>query len=108
MHSNPFEFFNNADPAQLASSFQNENPQLIALILAYLRPEISAKVLNSLPSVTYEFYLNHIKPKTLLNDENKVGYVCKICGYFYEGKTIPQDFICPLCKHGASDFEFIG
>ena len=67
-----------------------------------------AKVINTLPSVTYEFYLNHIKPKTLLNDENKVGYVCKICGYFYEGKTIPQDFICPLCKHGASDFEFIG
>lgn len=66
-----------------------------------------AKVINSLPSVTYEFYLNHIKPKTIMNDENKIGYVCKICGYFYEGKNIPSDFICPLCKHGASDFEFV-
>ncbi len=47
--SNPFQFFNEADPAQLASSFQNENPQLIALILAYLKPESSAQVLNFLP-----------------------------------------------------------
>ncbi len=47
--TNPFQFFNDADPAQLATSFQNENPQLIALILAYLKPESSAKVLNSLP-----------------------------------------------------------
>ena len=49
MHSNPFEFFNNADPAQLASSFQNENPQLIALILAYLKPDKAAQVMNALP-----------------------------------------------------------
>ena len=47
--TNPFQFFNDADPSQLATSFQNENPQLIALILAYLKPESSAKVLNSLP-----------------------------------------------------------
>ena len=48
--TNPFQFFNDADPSQLATSFQNENPQLIALILAYLKPENSAKVLNSLPA----------------------------------------------------------
>ncbi|MBS4759661.1 MAG: flagellar motor switch protein FliG [Clostridium sp.] len=48
--TNPFQFFNDADPSQLATSFQNENPQLIALILAYLKPESSAKVLNSLPA----------------------------------------------------------
>ena len=47
---NPFQFFNEADPTQLAQSFQNENPQLIALILAYIKPEISAKVLNALPT----------------------------------------------------------
>jgi len=52
MHSNPFEFFNNADPAQLASSFQNENPQLIALILAYLKPDKAAQVMNALPPKT--------------------------------------------------------
>ena len=50
LNSNPFQFFNDADPVQLATSFQNENPQLIALILAYLKPEQSAKVLNCLPS----------------------------------------------------------
>lgn len=49
MNSNPFQFFNDADPGQLATSFQNENPQLIALIMAYLKPEHSAKVLNYLP-----------------------------------------------------------
>ncbi|MFA6989267.1 MAG: flagellar motor switch protein FliG [Candidatus Gastranaerophilaceae bacterium] len=49
MHSNPFDFFNDADPAQLASSFQNENPQLVALVLAYIKPEKAAQVLNSLP-----------------------------------------------------------
>lgn len=50
MNSNPFQFFNEADPGQLATSFQNENPQLIALIMAYLKPEHSAQVLNFLPS----------------------------------------------------------
>ena len=49
MHSNPFDFFNDADPSQLASSFQNENPQLVALVLAYIKPEKAAQVLNSLP-----------------------------------------------------------
>jgi len=49
MHSNPFEFFNNADATQLATSFQNENPQLVALVLAYIKPEKAAQVLNSLP-----------------------------------------------------------
>ncbi len=49
MHSNPFEFFNGADPSQLATSFQNENPQLIALVLAYLKPDKAAQVMNDLP-----------------------------------------------------------
>lgn len=48
LNSNPFQFFADADPSQLATSFQNENPQLIALILAYLKPELSAKVMNFL------------------------------------------------------------
>ena len=49
LNSTPFQFFNDADAQQLATSFQNENPQLIALILAYLKPEKSAAVLNFLP-----------------------------------------------------------
>ena len=64
----------------------------------------AACVLSADPSVTYDFYFKHIKPspKPL---EQKKGFVCKICGYVYEGETLPPDFVCPLCKHGASDFE---
>ena len=67
-----------------------------------------AQILNSDPSVTYAYYFDHIKPKPQPKiEEEKHGYVCKICGYVYEGDTLPDDFICPLCKHGADDFEKI-
>ena len=67
-----------------------------------------AQILNTDPSVTYAYYFDHIKPKTQPKiEEEKHGYVCKICGYVYEGDTLPDDFICPLCKHGADDFEKI-
>ncbi len=62
-----------------------------------------AEILNSDPSVTYDYYFKHIKPKP--EAEKKKGYVCKICGYIYEGDTLPDDFICPICKHGSEDFE---
>lgn len=64
-----------------------------------------AKVLSDTPSVTYQYYFDHIKPKPQPANEAKKGFVCKICGYVYEGDTLPPDFICPLCKHGAEDFE---
>ena len=64
-----------------------------------------AKVLSALPSVTYDFYFANIKPKPQPAEGKKKGFVCKICGYVYEGETLPPDFICPLCKHGAEDFE---
>ena len=66
-----------------------------------------AETLSDVPSVTYDYYFKHVKPKPQF-DEHKPGYVCKICGYFYEGKTIPDDYVCPLCKHGVQDFEFVG
>ena len=67
-----------------------------------------AAVLNQDPSVTYAYYFDHIKPKPQPKiEEKKTGWVCKICGYVYEGDELPQDFICPLCKHGADDFERI-
>ena len=67
-----------------------------------------AAVLRDAPSVTYGYYFEHIKPKPQPKiEEEKHGYVCKICGYVYEGDTLPPDFICPLCKHGAEDFEKI-
>ena len=59
-------------------------------------------ILSDEESVTYDYYFKNIKPK---KQEKKKGYVCKICGYVYEGEPLPEDFICPWCKHPASDFE---
>lgn len=64
-----------------------------------------AHVLSREASATYAYYFEHIKPKPQPAAEKKKGYVCKICGYVYEGETLPPDFVCPLCKHGADDFE---
>ncbi len=64
-----------------------------------------AQALSSGTSVTYDYYFKHIKPKPQLTQEPKEGYVCQICGYVYEGSTIPADYICPLCKHGIDDFK---
>ena len=64
-----------------------------------------ATVLSGAEPVTYSYYHAHIKPKPKPATEKKKGFVCKICGYVYEGDTLPPDFICPLCKHGAEDFE---
>ena len=76
------------------------------------------EVLSDAKSATYEYYQENIKPKpqdikkgeevgTLVKDERQgqVVWVCKICGYVYEGEDLPEDFICPWCKHPASDFE---
>ena len=60
---------------------------------------------NDIPTVTYDFYQKNIKPKP--ESTQKSGWRCKICGYIYEGENLPADFICPLCKHGAADFEKI-
>ena len=62
-----------------------------------------AKVLSDEKSVTYQYYHENIKPSP--KKKEKTGYVCKICGYVYEGDELPEDFVCPLCKHGAADFE---
>ncbi len=64
-----------------------------------------SKILSNAKTMTYSFYQNNVKPKP--ETAKKKGYVCKICGYVYEGDELPGDFICPLCKHGASDFEKI-
>ena len=61
--------------------------------------------LSDTPSATYAYYHKSIKPKP--QGEKKGGYRCKICGYIYEGEPLPDDFICPLCKHGVQDFEKI-
>ncbi|WP_308511016.1 flavin reductase [Treponema succinifaciens] len=62
------------------------------------------EVLSQLPSATYSFYQNNIKPKPASTEKRK-GFICTVCGYIYEGETLPDDFICPVCKHPASDFR---
>ena len=64
-----------------------------------------ARVLSDRETMTYTYYQNNVKPKP--QTEGKKGYVCKVCGYVYEGDVLPEDFVCPLCKHGAADFEEI-
>ncbi len=64
-----------------------------------------ARVISDKETMTYTYYQENVKPKP--QTEGKKGYVCKICGYVYEGENLPDDFICPLCKHGVADFEEI-
>lgn len=63
------------------------------------------EVLNSNESMSYSYYHANVKPKPVSSAKN--GFRCKICGYIYEGDELPPDFVCPLCKHGAEDFEKI-
>ncbi|MCF0145026.1 MAG: flavin reductase [Eubacterium sp.] len=62
-----------------------------------------ARVMSDKDTMTYTYYQQNVKPKP--KTEGKKGFVCTVCGYIYEGDELPEDFICPLCKHGAADFE---
>lgn len=61
-----------------------------------------SKVMSSKETMTYSYYQKNVKPKP---ENKKKGWICKVCGYVYDGEELPEDFVCPLCKHGASDFE---
>ncbi|MBR1581511.1 MAG: flavin reductase [Bacilli bacterium] len=63
-----------------------------------------SRVLSDKETMTYTYYQKNVKPKP---EQKKKGWVCKVCGFVYEGEELPEDYICPLCKHGASDFEKI-
>ena len=64
-----------------------------------------SKIINNIETMTYNYYQANVKPRP--DAEKKKGFVCKVCGYVYEGDTLPEDIVCPLCKHGAADFEEI-
>ena len=109
-----FEGFLGFDRAENGTTYitENTNSYLSAKVVSktdvgthitFVAEVTADVVLNDTKSVTYEYYLNNIKPKP--PQAKKTAYVCKICGYVYEGETLPDDFICPLCKHGAADFE---
>ena len=72
----------------------------------YVARVTAGEVLSDLAPMTYGFYHANVKPKPKKTAVK--GWRCKICGYIYKGETLPADFICPLCKHGAEDFEPIG
>ena len=65
-----------------------------------------ARVMSDAETMNYTYYQKNVKPKP--ETEGKHGFVCKVCGWIYEGDELPDDIICPLCKHGAADFEPIG
>ena len=104
----------NRSPNGLLYVTQNTN----AFMSAYVKQEIdlgthilfiaqlvASEILSEKPTVTYTYYQRNIKPKP--QETKKSGWRCKICGYVYEGEVLPPDYICPLCKHGAEDFEKI-
>lgn len=113
---NKFDLFKDAkrSPNDLLYITKNTN----SYISAYVKQEIEfethtmfigqltyAECLSDCETVTYDYYQKNIKPKP--EAVKKSGWRCKICGYVYEGETLPEDYICPLCKHGTVDFEKI-
>ena len=74
----------------------------------FIAMPMEAKVLSDSPSITYAYYQQHIKPKPAPKAEGgKKKWVCEVCGYVYEGDELPADFVCPWCKHPASDFKLV-
>lgn len=73
--------------------------------MLFIADVTDGKVLSGEPSVTYAYYFANIKPKPQAQPEKKKGWICTICGYIYEGEELPADFVCPICKHPASDFK---
>ena len=73
--------------------------------IMFIAQLVAAEVLSEKPTVTYDFYQKNIKPKP--ETTSAKGWRCKICGYIYESENLPSDYICPICKHGAVDFEKI-
>ena len=69
----------------------------------FIADPIHGEILSQQPSLTYEDYYRHVKPKP--GPSKKTGWRCRVCGYVYEGEELPEGFICPWCKHGAADFE---
>ena len=73
--------------------------------IMFIAQLVEAEVLSEKPTVTYDYYQKNIKPAPQKTE--KKGWRCKICGFIYEGENLPEDYICPICKHGAVDFEKI-
>ena len=69
----------------------------------FLCEVVESRSLSDTETMTYSYYQSNVKPKP--QPKEKTGWVCKVCGYVHEGDELPEDFVCPICKHPASDFE---
>ena len=74
----------------------------------FIAEATEGEVLGTAPSLTYAYYHANVKPQPQQEEKKVKGWRCKICGYVYEGETLPPDYVCPWCKHGPEDFEPIG
>lgn len=92
------------DTNSYLSAFVKQEIDLGSHIM-FIAQLVGAEILSDVPTATYAYYQRNIKPKQ--ENTNKKGWICKICGYIYEGEVLPADYICPLCKHGVADFERI-
>ena len=97
-------FYITKDTNAYFSAFVQQEIDLGTHIM-FITQIVAAEVLSEKATVTYDFYQKNIKPKP--EKTEKKGWRCKICGYIYEGEELPADYICPICKHGAVDFEKI-
>ena len=95
------EYTNAVLSCEIIESFDLETQML------FIANVVEAKVLSGDPSCTYAYYHAHIKPKKAPAADQPEGWVCKVCGYFYEGHELPEGFTCPLCKHGPEEFEYV-
>ena len=86
----------------LSLSVQSETD--LGTHILFLCVPTDGKLLSDTETVSYSHYLKNIK-QGLAQSEKKKGFVCRICGHIYEGDVLPEDYICPICKHGAADFE---
>ena len=111
---NKFEYFSDAkrSPNVVLYITSGTNAYMSAYVqqeidlgthILFIGQLVASENLSNDKSATYEYYQNNVKPKPETN--NKKGWRCKICGYIYEGEELPADYICPICKHGAVDFE---
>ena len=114
--TNKFENFNDFKISQNGVSYitKHTNAFISAKIISQVEndthitffAEITEEnILSDKKSISYAYYLENLKPKPQQKQKSKVVYVCRICGYVYDGETIPDDFVCPICKHGVEDFE---
>ena len=85
-------------------SLQVEETIELSTHILFICSVTESRVMSNKETMTYTYYQKNVKPKP---EEKKKGWVCKVCGYVYEGEELPEDYVCPLCKHGASDFEKI-